>query len=90
MVENNVTSIRPPPPATKQRSKRGLKIGLRLRESDKGGDFTTLDVLSGLCGVCEALDDAVGTGSMDLDTTHRLSIASKVLSSILMDRVETP
>jgi hypothetical protein len=36
------------------------------------------------------LDDAVGTGSMDLNTTHRLSIAAKVLSSTLMDRLEMP
>jgi hypothetical protein len=82
-----VTPLRAP---AKEPKKRAPRIGLRLRESDELEHFTTLDVLSGLCGVCEALDDAVGTGSMDLDTTHRLSIAGKVLSSILMDRAETP
>ncbi len=48
-----------------------------------------MDLVVGLHGVCQALNDAVGTGNMDQDTTHRLSIAANVLSSIVMSRMET-
>jgi hypothetical protein len=65
------------------------KIGLQLRESDDEGEFTTMDVLAGLCGVCQALDEVAGNCD-DANVTHRLSIAAKVLCSILDERVITP
>jgi len=61
-----------------------------LRASAEGESFSTLDVVAGLHGVCEALDDTVGTGCMARNTIQRLSMAARVLSSILNDRVEIP
>ncbi len=64
------------------------KVGLQLRESDED-EFTTMDVLAGLYGVCQALDEAAGNCD-DANLIHRLSIAAKVLASILDNRAITP
>ena len=61
-----------------------------LRASAENESFSTLDVVAGLHGVCETLDDTVGSGSMDQNTIQRLSMAARVLSSIVNDRVEIP
>lgn len=59
-----------------------------LAPSGDMDDFSTMDLVVGLHGVCQALDDTVGTDSMDKDTIQRLSIAANVLSSIIMSRME--
>ena len=61
-----------------------------LRASAEDEIFTTLDVVAGLCGVCEALHDTVGTDSMDRNTIQRLSLAAHVLSLMVAARVEIP
>jgi hypothetical protein len=63
-------------------------IGLQLLESDDDGEFTTMDVLAGLCGVCHTLDEAGGNCD-DVNVVHQLSIAAKVLCFILNERVIT-
>jgi hypothetical protein len=59
-----------------------------LAPSEDMDNFTTMDLVVGLHGVCQALDDQVGTESLDRDGVHRLSIAAKVLSSMVMLRME--
>jgi hypothetical protein len=59
-----------------------------LAASGDMDDFTTMDLVVGLHGICQALDDQVGTETLDRDGVHRLSIAAKVLSSIVMQRME--
>jgi hypothetical protein len=66
------------------------KGAVLLRASDENEAFTTLDLVAGLHGVCEALDDQVGTASLDLRAIQRLSMAARVLSSMVNDRVEIP
>ncbi|HEV7611431.1 MAG TPA: hypothetical protein VGO37_06120 [Steroidobacteraceae bacterium] len=60
-----------------------------LSPSGDMDDFSTMDLVVGLHGVCQALDDQVGTESLDRDGVHRLSIAANVLSSMVMQRMET-
>jgi hypothetical protein len=66
------------------------KGALLLRASHENEGFTTLDLVAGLHGVCEALDDQVGTCSLDFGAVQRLSMAARVLSSMVNDRVEIP
>jgi hypothetical protein len=58
-----------------------------LSPSSDMDNFTTMDLVVGLHGVCQALDASVGTDA-DKDVIHRLSIAANVMSSIVMSRME--
>jgi hypothetical protein len=85
MNHSNVTPIRPP---KRERPKREAKrqVGLVLRESGEFDGFTTLDLVAGTAGVCQALDQLAG--EHDPDLVHRLSMAATILSTMLSDRVE--
>jgi hypothetical protein len=62
---------------------------LKLRFHDGEESFDTLDIINGLRGVCYALDRiAVTDGGRDGDQIGDLSMAAKVLSHMLGDRVE--
>lgn len=93
MGNDNVTPIRPPAgpkgPTKKARGERLRRPDkfLRLRESNESDGFTTLDLVNGLNGVCIALDESAG-GTHDSDSVHRLSMAAKILSTMVADRVE--
>jgi hypothetical protein len=67
-------------------SKRAKKNGLLLRASGEQDGFSTLDLLSGTSGVCEAIDQLAG--EYDPDLIHRLGMAAKILSGMLRARVE--
>ena len=90
MSTDNVTPIRanggPPPsgPTTKPRRPRRKPPGLTLSESGEYDGFSTLDVLNGLHGVCEALN--TGYFENDVEISSELHIVAKVLSSILQNR----
>jgi hypothetical protein len=58
-----------------------------LSPSSDIDEFTALDLMVGLRGVCQALDASVGTGADDADMVQRPSIAANVLSSIVMERM---
>lgn len=62
----------------------------KLRDNTRDDDrFGTLDVINGLRGVCCALDRAAVTdGCQDIDLVSDLSMAAKVLSSLLGNRVD--
>ena len=60
---------------------------VRLRASGPDDNFSTLDLLSGLHGICQTLNNQVGVDSLDKNVTHRLSIAANVLSTMLYDRL---
>lgn len=78
----------PPPPKTRIR-RRKKKSGLRLCDSDEYDGYSTLDVVNGLHGVCCAIDaEAASNGCRDVDYVANLSMAAKVLSSILANRVD--
>lgn len=84
MAEDNITPIRgideESPSTTDRRA-------LRLRDDSSDSDgFTTLDLVNGLQGVCYALDQIAGES--DAELIHRLSMAAKILSTMLADRVE--
>ena len=83
-MADNVTSIRP---TEKPRKPRVIKerIGVKLRESDEGEDFSTLDVVNGLHGVCIALDGAI-IDQFNPDNAEYLVQAAKVLSTMMRDR----
>ena len=91
MDSQNVTPIRPPSgpqgPAGKPRRARlkRPREGLLLRDSNDGEGFSTLDLVYGLQGVCVAID---ASSRHDTDFVHRLSMAAKILSTMLADRVE--
>jgi hypothetical protein len=95
---SNVTPIRgsdgagqPPSDASPKRQRpRKERPGVVLVRSGEYEGFTTHDVLVGLDGVCCALDAMEWSVNMDIDTAQRLSIASKVLVSILCNREITP
>lgn len=76
-------------PPKKGRSARKPKAGLLLFESDEFDGFTTQDVVNALHGVCEALDHIV-VDYAEPDLAAELSIAAKVLSSIVQRRVASP
>jgi hypothetical protein len=61
--------------------------GLLLRDTNEDADYTTLDVVTALRGVCVAADTLV-TAESDIDVAQQLNMASKILSSILYDLVE--
>jgi hypothetical protein len=61
--------------------------GLLLVESGEFDGYSTLDLVNGLHGVCNALDQLEGS-AQSLDQVAELSMAAKVLSSILQNRVE--
>jgi hypothetical protein len=67
-------------------AKRRKPKGLLLRDCDASDGFTTLDLVAGTAGVCQALDHLAGEG--DTDLIHRLSMAAKILSTMVSDRVE--
>jgi hypothetical protein len=54
-----------------------------LRQAD-GEGFQTNDVINGLHGICEVLDERAD--DLDISVIHELSTAAKVLSSILQNR----
>jgi hypothetical protein len=63
--------------------------GLHLRESEESEGFCTREVLMGRHGVCLALDEgAVNDSCRDVDQVAELSIAARVLCSILVHRIE--
>jgi len=76
-------------PPKKSRARRAKKTGLLLRESDKNEGFSTLEVLSGLHAVCLALEEIEPCDSADLRRYSELSVAAKVLSTILSNRVDS-
>jgi hypothetical protein len=58
METANVTPIKPP---TRSQMRRAIaRKGLLLRDSAESENFTTLDLVAGTAGVCEALDQLVG------------------------------
>lgn len=59
---------------------------LVLRGSSESDGFTTLDALSGLHGVCTALDELFSDRA-DINHAHNLVMAANVLSTILINRV---
>lgn len=63
---------------------------LRLRDDTRDADgFSALDLINGLRGVGGALDRAAVNGDrQDVDLVPDLSVASKVLSRMLGDRVD--
>ena len=77
-----VTTLRP---RAKPRQVRKPKPGVQLIESEEHEGFQTLDVINGLHGICEALDERAEDFSMD--TIQELAISAKILSSILRRRV---
>jgi hypothetical protein len=66
------------------------RAGVLLFESDEFDGFTTQDLINGLHGVCAALDTLMVDYPRDTETATELSIASKILSSILRRRVASP
>lgn len=91
MTAATVTPIRPkggpkpPGPPTRPKRPRRAPLGVRLAESMDGEDFTTLDVLNALHGVCQVLD--VKGDDIDVEDGE-LAIAAHVLASILQNRVD--
>jgi hypothetical protein len=80
---------RPPSgPPKNPRVRRTKKPSLRLRESDDLEGFSTLDVLNGLHGVCQALYHLEPGSELAADQYGELSTAATVLSSMLQWRTE--
>jgi hypothetical protein len=78
-------------PAKKRPRRVAPKIGLKLSESQEGADFSSLDVVNALHGVCVALDDCVvNQAFFDRNHTCHLAMAAKVLSSIVQERLVVP
>jgi hypothetical protein len=69
------------------RARRTKKDYLHLLQSDEFDGFSTLDLVNGLHGVCEALDSLPGA-ERSIEQYCELSMAAKTLSSILQHRVE--
>ena len=65
------------------------KAGLLLFESGEFEGFSTQDVVNGLHGVCLALEHLTVDYS-ERDLAAELSIAAKILSSIVQRRVASP
>jgi hypothetical protein len=93
MSADNVTPIRagngstqPPKASRKPRKTRAQTSGVHLRESGEHEGFSTYEVLAGLRGVCDALDDRDWARNMDIDLAQRLVMAGKVLAAILHGR----
>jgi hypothetical protein len=93
MSADNVTPIRsgepprePPAPRSTKPRRRAQVKGLLLAESDEFEGFCTYDVLTGLNGVCHALDKLEYTVNMDIDLVSELARAAMVLSTILRNR----
>jgi hypothetical protein len=76
-------------PPKQPRAKRKPKAGLILFQSGEFDGFTTQDVVNALHGVCAALDHIVVDYS-EPDLAAELSIAAKVLSSMVQSRVASP
>ena len=93
---SNVTPIRangggpaPPKPPRRRRQSAARPPGVRLRDSDEFDGYSTRDVINGLHGVCCTLDEAIGSQSCrDINYLADLSMAAKVLSSIVANRVD--
>jgi hypothetical protein len=68
--------------------KRKLRGAVLLAASREGDDFSSTDLAGGLHAVCQALEDQVDMDSLDKDGVQRLAVAAKVLSSIVMQRME--
>jgi hypothetical protein len=77
----------PDEPTKKTRVRRVKRRGLLLAESDEFDGFSALDLVSGLHGVCTALDELDGS-ERSLDQYAELSTAAKILSSIVQNQVE--
>jgi hypothetical protein len=67
----------------RSRSASGLTLSDPINEN---GDKTTYDVVLGLSGVCTALE-RFSDDPMELDLVHRLSMAAKVLSETVVERL---
>lgn len=78
------------PPPKKSRGTPKPKAGLLLFESGEFDGFTTQDVVNALHGVCSALDRLAVDYPGDNGIVSELSIAAKVLSSIVQSRVASP
>ena len=94
MSTDNVTAIREdtskrPTPAgrTGLTAKQKAEGSLLLCGSDEFDGFSTLDLVAGLNGVCQAIDMLAGECD-DRDVIHRLGMASKILSTMVNRRVE--
>jgi hypothetical protein len=61
--------------------------GLVLRESEPDEGFSTLDLVNGPQGVCQALDELCAD-QHDTDHVFRMAMAANVLSTMLANRVE--
>ena len=59
---------------------------LTLSDSRDIDGISTLNIISGLQGVCDALDESAGHGA-NIDHTHQLAMAAKTLSAILAARL---
>jgi hypothetical protein len=88
--ENNVTPIKPPAgPRAPRRPRKPERVFLKLISEVEGEEFTTLDAVNGLRGVCQALDlAAVDSSCQDIDHVGDLAMAAKILSQIVGGRVE--
>jgi hypothetical protein len=77
------------PPETPPKKPRLLprRKGLLLSESSESEGYSTLDLVNGLHGVCEALDSLPGA-ERSIEQYCELSMAAKIISSILQRRVE--
>lgn len=70
--------------------RRKPRAGVLLFESDEYDGFKTHDLINGLHGICEALDILMVDYPGHQEATVELSIAAKILSSILQGRVASP
>jgi hypothetical protein len=61
------------------------RVGVILAQSEEGCEFTTLDVVNGLHGVCVALDGAI-VNAYNPKNAEYLVQAAKVLSTMVRDR----
>jgi hypothetical protein len=87
MGSENITQILPPP---KKRAAVVAKIGLHLSELECD-EFSSVDLVNGLHGVCVALDEVIVDGAAhDLNHACHLAMAAKVLSSLVQDRLVLP
>ena len=78
-----------PPPRKSRAPKRKDKNYLYLRAFRDGEGFTTLDLINGLSGVCQAFDEfAVNDSCRDKEAVINLSMAAKVLADLVANRVE--
>ena len=76
-------------PPKKSRPARKPKAGVLLFESGEFEGFSTQDVVNALHGVCEALEH-LAVDYPEPEVVAELSIAAKILSSMIQHRVASP